>query len=901
MNEKWFALSVKEIEAKLKTNAATGLSRKAARSRCLTDSGKLFYTKTKKPYKMLSDVLADFALIILLITIAVSVIFAEGEYPIVVLALALISILISFLYYYRSQRTMEAMNALFRPTHKVIRGGKLYRVDIDSVAIGDVVLLNRGDVLGCDARIVTSDSLSVLMRVDKSNYVKLDKNAECAISENENDPKNMKNIIHAGSVVESGSARAIAVATGKYTYLGARTGGIVEPYSDNVPAELKKLRSYCSKISLFSMICVLPFCIISLLFGHLVEGEITLSAAFLTALAITVSTMSQLVCTHFKVFFVSKIKKLVHEDAPVAIRTTNAFDKLADMKYLFMLDGSALTDGVLHFDRAYTAEGEVKGYDTITSATKELFEYATMYRNSDASMITVGTREPNKFTGGLDEFLRLYKLDTEALKIRRPVRSYTVGNSHNEADRVFYSQDGKGMIISVSHSSAILSECTYAYVSGQMKRLNATGIDRFKHAWNRYTSQGKKVLIFTTSTTDSGDSSAFRCFVGMIVLREGVDKSAVKGISALERKGVKVISFVGDNCGAPAVPVEAQVGNVAHKYEFEKEKLDITYMFGEISTYYGLDEKDIERLIDYAHSQNAGVGVIGFSDYAPRVIEKSDVFISCADININKKKRFHEELKALEIEGTQASTSCVQTVKAEADVIVQRPSESGGGLVSLASAVTQIGVACRNLYVFFKYLLGSWLARICIAAIPMMLGYQTLDARHLLFFGFVLDTFALHMFATDTSNIPDRFKIDKFRFNGIKSFIKENYGFLISVILSSASVAVIPQLVGLIEPFGEFDFVVEYAFISAVWIQISMLYCVRYGSVSKLTKIFNNKYFIGIVVGMLFFVSLTLWNNPIGILFGFKKNPILYFGLSFIHPLLFALVYAIFRVSSKKR
>ena len=67
----------------------------------------------------------------------------------------------------------------------------------------------------------------------------------------------------------------------------------------------------------------------------------------------------------------------------------------------------------------------------------------------------------------------------------------------------------------------------------------------------------------------------------------------------------------------------------------------------------------------------------------------------------------------------------------------------------------------------------------------MMIGYQTLDARHLLFFGFVLDMFALHMFATDTSNIPDRFKVDDFRFHGMKDIIRNNYGFLISVLISA--------------------------------------------------------------------------------------------------------------------
>ena len=896
MNEKWFALSVKETESKLKTNAATGLSRKVARSRALRSNSRIFYTKTKKPYRMLIDILSDFALILLLITAASSIIFDEGHSPVMVLVLSVISIIVSFLYYYRSQRTMESMNTLFRPTAKVIRGGKLYRIDIDSLVVGDVILLERGDVVGCDARIVTSDSLSVMMRVDLNKYELLEKNAECALNDNENNPKNMKNVLHAGSVIETGSARAIAVATGRYTYIGARTGGISEPYNDNVPAELKKLRGYCSKINMFSMICILPFCMMSLLFGHLADGDLTLSTAFLTALAITVSAMSQLVCTHFKFFFVYRIKKLLYSDASVAIRTTGAFDGLVDMRYLFLLDGASLTDGILHFDRAFTAEGEIRNYNTVTATGKELFEYALMYRNSDSRMLTVGTREPDRFSKGLDEFLSLYNLDSASVNIRRPISSYVVGNSKGDSDKVFFSEEGVGKILSVSHTSSIISKCSCVNVGGQIKPLNSTGIDKIKHAWNRYVTKGKKVLIFTVTGRDDGES---RCFIGMIALREETNAETIKSLEFIKRLNVKPISFV-SNAAVPAIPVEAQVGDVAYKEDFLREGVPLTYKFGEISTYYGFDEEDIRTLIDFAHSKGESVGVIGFSDYAPSVIQKSNVFISCSDISFNKNKKFYEELKTLEVAGTGASKSCVQTVKSEADVLIQRPSAVGGGLISLANAITQSIIACRNLSAFFRYLIGAWLSRICIAALPMMLGYHTLDARHLLLFGFILDFFVLHMFAADETNLPSKFKADNYRIKTLKETVASNIGFIISVVISSLSAIIVPKLVGLIEPFGRFECMIEYSFIATVWIHIAMLYYVRYGVTLKTSKILKNKYFMGIFIGAVVFSVLVIWENGIGAWFGFRRIPIQYLAMSVVHTLIFILCVSIFKLTEKK-
>ena len=128
MNEKWFALSVSDIEKKLKTNAASGLSRKAARSawyNVFPRSGHLFVRKNKSVSKIFGDILADFALVLLLLLAFFSVLFDERAMGATVLAICIGNCLVSFSIHFRSQRTMEKMNLYFAPTAKVIRGGKL--------------------------------------------------------------------------------------------------------------------------------------------------------------------------------------------------------------------------------------------------------------------------------------------------------------------------------------------------------------------------------------------------------------------------------------------------------------------------------------------------------------------------------------------------------------------------------------------------------------------------------------------------------------------------------------------------------------------------------------------------------------------------------------------------------
>ena len=77
MNEKWFALDVSSVEKKLKTNAASGLSPKAARSR-YKKGGEPFYITEKKSFvSMLGEIISDFSLILLIICSVMAICFTE--------------------------------------------------------------------------------------------------------------------------------------------------------------------------------------------------------------------------------------------------------------------------------------------------------------------------------------------------------------------------------------------------------------------------------------------------------------------------------------------------------------------------------------------------------------------------------------------------------------------------------------------------------------------------------------------------------------------------------------------------------------------------------------------------------------------------------------------------------
>lgn len=901
MNEKWFGLQIDEIEKKLKTNAASGLSPKAARSRGHRSraAGHLFYIPYKAPSRIVLEILSDFSLIILLLVAVFSLFFEVEEYMrgLIVFVAVLLNLIFSSVLYYRSQRTVESLASFFYPMAKVIRNGKLFRVDFRSVVVGDVILLERGDVICCDARLVNSDGLTVNMRVDRKNYVHLEKFATGHVDPKENRAKEMVNMVHAGSVIESGSARAIVTATGRYTYLGAMTGGIPLPVSDAQPKFLERLRKQCSRINMTTLILVLPFSMISLLLGHMVSGrESVLSAAFLTALSIAATTMSQLLCTLLKLFYVSRIRKLVVQNNSAVVKNVAAFDKLASADYIFMLDGCAATDGILHFGTATCAEGEIHNYSSMNKTARMLSEYVSIYYTAATRTLTTGVSASGDYLTGIREFIDKSGVDEGALKIRCSIISYATGNMTDTPEVVCFLDRGIKFYLNVSRSVNSIRECQSTLFGGNRQPLSAEGLNNLERIWKNLDSNGQIPLTFTVSSEHSSNKDV--CFVGMIALREGVDPNLSKNIANLEKFGCKVISFVREN-DSPKLPPQLVAAGCVSKDSFVRSDLPITYRFGKINSYSDLSSSDIITLISYAHSQKKSVVVIGFDESALDIAEKADGFVTCSPIDPHMSGYLNEEIRVSEVPGQQGSSSCIQTVKEKAHCLIPRPRSLSGGLASLVSVFYQIRSVYSNISDFLRYTVCVQIIRILIVALPMLFGDAILDARHVVICSYIFDVFVFFAFMLRQTRRRRGGEKNYCQVNKIKEYLMGDRPMLVSSVVSSLCAILLPVLADFLV--GKYDYKAEVLFTSLLLLHLVSFFFIYYGNDLKAARyIYKNKMFIaGSAFAILIWTLSFTW-DAFGVLLGIEglMSP-LYLVISILPALIFSIIFLIFTRMSR--
>ena len=859
MNEKWFALDVSSVEKKLKTNAASGLSPKAARSRYKKGGEPFYITEKKSPLLMLGEIISDFALILLVICSVMALCFTEYTTGVTLTVIIIVNIAAALFLTYKSGRLFESIASVFAPSVIVVRSGKAFSVSVTRVVVGDVVLLSAGDVIGFDARLVTSDSLRVKVRVDRKTFAEVDKFAEGSVRENENDIRNMTNMLHAGSTVISGGARAIVTATGRNTYYGAMTGGVKLAGSKKPPHGLALLKRYCSGFGFAVMAALLPFCILTLLFS---KGNVTLMTSFAAALAIAASSMAALAATACKIFFAKHAVSALDGQNPVAIRGADVMDELVSVEYLLLLDGSAVTDGVLHYYKAICADGELRSFDAVSPSMKRFAELVAMYDSAEKRTLTTGIHAPGRFSGALAEFIRKNAVDTEALKIRCVVNGYVPASSADKTDKLFFFDLARKQILHVTDDAQTLPLCTRALVGNGVSELSEAGKQTLAEQFAHYSRLGMKVLVFSVT---EGEFSSDHTFAGMLVLSEAIDNGFEAAIAGIESLGVKTLSFVSSDRSASAIPAPT-LKSVASREDFLSIGRDVTYRFGSIDTYKDLTPEDIDTLIRYIHSQGKKAAVLCFSDEYRRLSEKPDVFITCNALEYKLSGHFEELVETIEVPGGADSTLCRQDIKGDADIIIPRPSKKRGGLLSLRRAFLLSGAAYNNLVGFFRYVLCSQFIRIFMVMLPMLFSESYLDARHALFCGFILDIGVMMVFVSEKCGVETargfRALSKEFR-----APIRNNAGILIAASLAGLFAVLLPNIMSSFAFMGGYFYQTESLFISMLLLHVTVMFCIMIDNIRRFGKAELNKTALLVCTSLISFLILCFAWEPLGVFF----------------------------------
>lgn len=247
-----------------------GLTAAEAKKR-LTQNGKnrLKAAKGKSLVRRFLEQLADPMIIILIAAAIISGVLAVLENDsfadvIIIIAVVLVNAVLGVYQESKAEKAIEALQKMSAATSKVLRDGKLQVIPSEDLVVGDVILLEAGDAVPADARILTSASLKAEESALTGESVPVTKFIDIIqLKEGEKDVSlgDRKNMLYMGSTVVYGRGTAIVTATGMDTEMGKIADALSQAEEGLTPLQIKL--NQLSKILtwLVLIICVVVFAV----------------------------------------------------------------------------------------------------------------------------------------------------------------------------------------------------------------------------------------------------------------------------------------------------------------------------------------------------------------------------------------------------------------------------------------------------------------------------------------------------------------------------------------------------------------------------------------------------------------------------------------------------------------
>ena len=263
----WHSSSIEEIAKNLKTNINIGLTDDEAQKRFDRYGPNNLKEKKKesifvKFIKQFNDFMIITLIIAAIISAVVSKLNGEADYidSIIIVAIVIFNAIMGLVQEQKAEKSLEALKKMSAPNAKVRRDGRVQEIDATLVVPGDIVILEAGNYVPADCRLINSYNLKIEESALTGETIPSLKDSSKILKEN-TAMGDLCNMVFATTIVVNGHGEAIVVETGMNTRVGKIAGMIIEDESPETPIQ-KKLAEVGKILAIACIIiCVLIFVI----------------------------------------------------------------------------------------------------------------------------------------------------------------------------------------------------------------------------------------------------------------------------------------------------------------------------------------------------------------------------------------------------------------------------------------------------------------------------------------------------------------------------------------------------------------------------------------------------------------------------------------------------------------
>ena len=717
--EKEYLASAEDVLAAQSSNAETGLSAAEAASRLASVGPNKLDEEEKTPmWKRFFEQMADPMVIMLLVAAAISVItgFIQGEPEwadaVIILSVVILNSVLGVVQEAKSEQALEALQEMSAAQSKVIRDGKMSHMPSSELVPGDVVLLEAGDSVPADCRVLESASMKIEEAALTGESVPVEKHADAiALAADADDVPlgDRKNMCYMGSTVVYGRGRAVVVGTGMKTEMGKIATALTQAKKELTPLQMKlnELSGILTKLVL--AICVIIFAVdIFRHFGDLGSNPAMLLDTFMVAVSLAVAAIPEGLVAVVTIVLSMGVTKMSKRQA--IIRKMTAVETLGCTQIICSDKTGTLTQNkmtVVKHELACSEEKFLAGMALCCDAKWDEEKGEAVGEPTECALVNDAAKAGMQ---GLDvEHPRVGEAPFDS---GRKMMSVVV----EEADGTFeqYTKGGPDVV---------LSRCTHVYENGEVVPMTDARREEILAANKAMADQALRVLALSSRTYTEKPSDCSPAalehdlvFCGLSGMIDPVRPEVTAAIAEAKEAGIRAVMITGDHIDT-AVAIAKDLGIITDTSQAitgaQLDKIsdeDFKERVTEFSVYARVQPEHKARIVDAWKSRGNIVAMTGDGVNDAPSIKRADIGVGMG------------------ITGTDVTKNVADMVLAD------------DNFATIINAVEEGRRIYDNIRKVIQFLLSANIAEVLSVFVATLIGFTIFQPVQLLWINLITDS-----------------------------------------------------------------------------------------------------------------------------------------------------------------
>ncbi|MCX7780482.1 MAG: cation-translocating P-type ATPase [Negativicutes bacterium] len=890
MKQEWYQLSLKQTAEALGSDPSSGLTAAEAAKRLAANGPNELREKQRETLlQKFINQFKDFLVLILIAASIVSALVGEIADSVVIIAIVILNAALGVFQEAKAEKALEALKRMAAPNSKVIRDGNLLTVPSRELVVGDVVILEAGDYVPADVRILEAINLKVEEASLTGESVPVEKNA--AVIEGDVPLGDRHNMGFMSTIVTYGRGKGMVIGTGMQTEIG-KIAEMLQSYEEEQTPLQRKLEEFGKYLgTLCLVVCAIVFALG--IYNGYRDGTLSMSEIqllLMTAISLAVAAIPEGLPAVVTIVLALGMQRMVKKNSIVkklhAVETLGSTTVICSDKTGTLTQNQMTVVKAFAGDAMYDVSGE--GYNPQGSfslggqpvAVQDRRELDMLLRGAvlcnDAKLRhTPAESKPYSIIGDPTEGALIVAgakggYDREAANGKFPRLQEIPFDSNRKMMTTFHRGDNGKIIAFVKGAPDILlSRCTAIAAAGGVRHLTPNDIETIGKANSTMASEALRVLAVgyrefqeVPASLEAEAIETDLVFIGLLGMIDPPRNEAREAVKICAMAGIRPIMITGDHPDtafaiARDLGIAQDCSQVITGQTLDSmAKEDLQAAVKSTNVFARVSPEHKVAIVDALKSNHEIAAMTGDGVNDAPALKRADIGV------------------AMGITGTDVT-------KETADMVL-----TDDNFASIVAAVEEGRVIFTNIRKFVFFLLSCNVAEILVIFVAMLLGWAVpLLPIQLLWLNLVTDAFPALALGMEKKE-PDVMEV-KPR-DPKEPLLNKNMLIMIGIQSSVIMIAVLGAFkYALLNYNGDLTIARTFAFVTLISSELLRAYSTRSEHFSAFSiGFFSNKYMnMGVAVSFALlllslygplqpvFKTYTLGLNEWGIIAGFATLP----------------------------